>query len=236
VSDLPFALATPGARDLLARVIDLEGKIPRALEALGPLADRDVVLCDADAGLRARQLAALAARVTALVPQQRLAEARRAFGSTRRRVPITVAAGTSQATGLPAGFADAIVSLWAGFRGGTDEEVAEADRILRPGGRLLVLHDYARDDVSRFAGETAVAEAVEWSHRHGWFLTHGFKVRVIHAWWTFADLADARAVLTGLFGERGTSVADELRRARLSYKLAIYHRDRLAPVGDGGLA
>lgn len=236
MSDLPFALAAPGARDLLTRVVDREGKIPRALEALGPLAGRDVVLCDADRGLRARQLAALGARVTALVPQERLVEARRAFGSKRRRVPIIVAAGTSQATGLPDESADAIVSLWAGFRGGSHEEVAEADRVLRPGGRLLVLHDYARDDVSRFGGEEAAEEAVAWSRRDGWFLTHGFKVRVIHAWWTFADLADARAVLAELFGERGTSVADELRRARLSYKLAIYHRDRLAAAGDGGLA
>ena len=41
VSDLPVALPDPLARRLAA-ALDVEGKIPRALDALGPLADRDV--------------------------------------------------------------------------------------------------------------------------------------------------------------------------------------------------
>jgi hypothetical protein len=55
VADLPFELGT-GLDEQLARVLDVEGKIPRAIEALGPVEGRYVVVVDAPAGLRARQL------------------------------------------------------------------------------------------------------------------------------------------------------------------------------------
>ena len=48
---------------------------------------------------------------------------------------------------------DCIVGLWTAFRGLTDDERREAARVLRPDGRLLVVHDYGRDDVSRLRGD-----------------------------------------------------------------------------------
>jgi hypothetical protein len=62
VADLPVELDAPLAT-LLATALDPEGKIPRALEALGPVADRDVLVVGATAGLRPRQLEELGARV-----------------------------------------------------------------------------------------------------------------------------------------------------------------------------
>ena len=43
MADLPFALE-PALGDALSRALDVEGKIPRALDALGPIAGRDVLL------------------------------------------------------------------------------------------------------------------------------------------------------------------------------------------------
>ena len=43
VADLPLTLPDPYA-DALLGALDVEGKIPRALEALGPLAGRDVAV------------------------------------------------------------------------------------------------------------------------------------------------------------------------------------------------
>ena len=43
VLDLPYQLPDPGADQLLA-ALDVEGKITRALQALGPVARRDVAL------------------------------------------------------------------------------------------------------------------------------------------------------------------------------------------------
>jgi hypothetical protein len=197
VADLPIDLAA-GLADSLARVLDVEGKIPRALDALGPVTDRDVVLVDGVGGIRARQLTDLGARVTAV----------------ESRGPDAFAA--------PDGSADVVVACWSAFRGAPDDEVAQAGRLLRAGGRLLVVHDYGRDDVARLRGE--LPEYGPWSRRDGPFLANGFKVRVIHCFWTFESIEDGQAFLGEAFGEVGLAVGAEMRRPRLSYNVAVYHR------------
>ncbi|MHB8400363.1 MAG: hypothetical protein ACYDCI_15725, partial [Candidatus Limnocylindrales bacterium] len=123
---------------------------------------------------------------------------------------------------------------WSAFRAPSPDGLAEADRILRPGGRLLVVHDYGRDDVSRVGGDRP--EYGSWGRRDGWYLRTGFRIRVIHCFWTFDSEADTRGFLEEAFGEAGVALAGTLRRPRLSYNVAIYHRTRGdAPVGDGTL-
>lgn len=216
MADLSFPIADPTVRQRLEACIDPDGKIPRALDALGPIADRRVVLLDAGDGLRARQLTELGARVTELPGVQM--------------------------EGLPGGLADVVVSFWTAFRGGTREtetQVREAERIARPGARLLVVHDYGRDDVSRLMDDLdREREQAQWSHRMGWFLIHGFKIRVVHCWWSFASLPEARELLSAAFGTQGETVADGLTRPRLEYKVAIYHRTLGEPAEplEGGAA
>jgi hypothetical protein len=202
VTDLSMAVADATVRERLALHVDAEAKVARAMDALGPVADRRVVLLDADGGLRARQLTELGAVVTSVM---------------------------GMATdGLPDGGADAVASFWSGFRGASPEtegEIAEAERIARPGGRLLVVHDYGRDDVSRLLTEAEREQAlVDWRPRQGWFLSHGFKIRVVHCWWTFDSPAEATELLRAAFGERGATVGGGMTRPRLSYKVAVFHR------------
>ena len=200
VADLPFELGT-GLDEQLARVLDVEGKIPRAIDALGPVVGRDVVVVDASAGLRARQLEALGARV--------------------KVVDLDGHAG-SAASDAPAGSADVVVGLWSAFRGGVADDVARAKRLLRPGGRLLAVHDYGRDDVAELRGPQP--EYGTWTRRDGPFLASGFKIRVLHCWWTFASLEDAASFLGAAFGDAGRAFAERLTRPRLSYNVAVYHR------------
>jgi protein-L-isoaspartate O-methyltransferase len=230
VADLPVDLAEEVAARLL-RSFDLEGKIPAALEALGPLQSRDVVLVDGGKGVRARQLADLGARLTVLERATQLAELQSALAGA---TGIHVSAGTSASLGVPDDSVDAIVAYWTAFRGSSPAEVAEADRALRSGGRLLVVHDYGRDDISRIRGD--LPEYSVWSRRDGWYLKNGFRMRVIHAFWTFDSLAEARSLLVDAFGQAGETVAATLRRPRLSYNVAIYHRSRAdrADQHDGG--
>jgi len=197
VADLPITFGD-GLAERFARILDVETKIPRALEALGPVAARDVLLLDGADGIRARQLGELGARVTP--------------------------AATDGPTGIaaPDASADVAVSLWSRFHGTTPGEVAEATRVLRPGGRLLVLLDYGRDDVSRLRGD--LPEYGSLSRRNGPFLSGGFKVRVVHCFWTFAAQEDADAFLDEGFGEAGRVVAEGMKRPRLSYNVAVYHR------------
>jgi SAM-dependent methyltransferase len=199
VSDLPLSLPAAQAA-VLAAALDQERKIDRALESLGPISQRDVVVVGAGRA-ELERLAAAGARVTPV-------EAIRA----------------DDAAALPDASADAVVSAWSAFRGVDPAELEAADRVLRPGGRLLVLHDYGRDDVSRLRGD--LPEYGAWSRRDGPFLTNGFRVRVLHCFWTFEDLDTARMFLDGAFGDPGAALGAELKRPRLAWNVAIYHRDR----------
>ncbi len=199
MSNLPFPLS-PELAAQLTSALDVEGKIPRAVEALGPVAGRDVLLLDGAGSALEAAIEGLGARVA------------RGAGSLPFRADLGDAS------------IDAIVSLWSGFRGVNAQEIAEADRILRPGGRLLVIHDYGRDDVSRIAPDRP--EYGAWSNRGGPFLKGGFRVRVLHCFWTFGSAAATAAFLQTAFGDAGREVAATLKRPRLSYNVAIYHRTR----------
>jgi hypothetical protein len=200
VADLPLVLPAPSA-DALLEAIDVEGKIPRALEALGPIAGRDVAVV----GGGPRELAdleAVAGHVT----------------------PVVAPAGPgSLAIGAPESV-DAVVARWSAFEGVDPRDLAEADRALRPDGRLLVVHDYGRDDVSRLRGD--LPEYRLWSRRDGPFLSAGFRIRVVHCFWTFTSIEAMAAFLGAAFGEAGASLAATLKRPRLSYNVAVYHRTR----------
>jgi hypothetical protein len=202
VADLPFPL-DPGLSLELGRVLDIEGKIPRALDALGPIAARDVVLVGGGPS-ESERLAALGARLVLVDP-----------------LPTN---GAASRWPLDDGSADAVVAAWSAFRGVEPAEIDEAERVLRPGGRLLVVHDYGRDDVARLRGDQP--EHTEWSRRDGPFLRAGFRIRVIHCFWTFESLDNARSFLQAAFGEAGVSIGEALKRSRLTHNVALYHRSR----------
>ena len=208
VSDLPFSLP-PGPASLLASALDREGKIDRALEALGPLAGRDVLVVGGGPAETARWTT----RVGRLTSVDALLD--------------------EHAAALPDASADAIVTVWAAFRGVDPAELAAADRLLRATGRLLVVHDYGRDDVSVLRGDRP--EYGEWSRRSGPFLSNGFRVRVIHSFWTFDSLGAAQGFLGEVFGADGIAFGSDLKRPRLSYNVAIYHRTRGGRAMTAGL-
>lgn len=197
VADLPIELDA-GLAEHLARVVDVEGKIPHALDTLGPLGGRDVVLVDGAGGIRARQLTERGARV------------------------VLVASSGPARYAAPDASADVVVACWSAFRGAPADEMAEAARLLRPGGRLLVVHDYGRDDIATLRGDRP--EYGTWSRRDGPFLGQGFKIRVVHCFWTFADLGETRDFLTAAFGDTARALGERLSRPRLTYNVAVYHR------------
>jgi hypothetical protein len=196
VSDFPIELPD-GLVERYGHAFDVEGRLPRALDALGSVAGRDVLLLDTPIdGLRAGQLRALDARVS-------------------------VATDPSEPGQHPV---DVVVGLWSALRRpGSSEEIA-AIRLLRPGGRLLAVHDYRRDDVGRLIdtpdrfGSSGSSE-----RREAPFLAEGWRIRVIHCQWTFASIEQARAFAES-FGEPGRIGARALSRPRLTHNLALYHR------------
>jgi hypothetical protein len=212
VADLPLSFTTT-VSSRLSRALDVEGKIPRALDALAPLSDADVLILGDDApdGAFVRDLEGRGNRVAIVADPD--------------------GAPSSDLAGVPPGSAGVVLSRWSSFRVDLPAALAAVDRVLRPGGRLLVVHDYGRDDVSRLRPAN-LPEYTSWSRRDGWFLRAGFKLRVIHCWWTFETLDDCGDFLTVAFGEPGTTLAATLKRPRLSYNVAIYHRTK----GDAAAA
>jgi hypothetical protein len=199
MANLPISLAAD-LQPAFVRAMDPADKIATAVAALGPVGDRDVLVIDADGGPVVDGLRAAGARI-----QQ-----------AALTVPLRLAAAD--------GSVDVVVALWTAFRGVDAADVAEVERVLRPDGRLLVVHHYGRDDVARLLGD--LPEFGPWSHRSGPFLTGGFRVRVVHCFWEFASLEETAAFLLAAFGERGSALAATLKRPRLSWNVAIYHRTR----------
>lgn len=199
MSALPMSLP-PELEPAFVGALDPTGKIVAALDALGPVADRDVVVVDARHGPIVDGLAKAGARLNAVDL------------ASPFRLEVDDAS------------ADVVVGLWSAFRGVDRAEIAEVDRVLRPGGRHLAVHDYGRDDVSRLHDERP--EYGAWSQRTGPFLTGGFRVRVVHCFWEFDSQDAATDFLSAAFGDRGATLAGTLRRPRLSYNVAVYHRTR----------
>jgi len=201
VSDLPVSLPRELESAFVA-ALDRAGKLVAALDALGPITDRDVLVIDASGGPIIDGLTAAGARLTS-VP-----------GTSPLQLPAADAS------------ADVVIGLWSAFRGVDAAELAEVDRVLRPGGRQLAVHDYGRDDVSRLHVEAERPEYGAWSQRTGPFLTGGFKVRVVHCFWEFDSMEATFHFLKAAFDGVGEVVAESLKRPRLSYNVAVYHRSR----------
>lgn len=193
--DFPFDLADRD-RVRLAGHVDREGKIPRALAELADLPGRRVLLADGDEGLRAEQLRDRGATVS--------------FGA-----------------GDEAGPHDAYVSFWGGLHpdaGDAQERLELARSRLGTAGRIVLVHDYGRDDVARLLGDAErERRRIAWSDRKGWFVERGFKLHVVHCWWTFDSLDQAAELLGDAFGGTGSAIAAGLRRPRLAHKVCFYH-------------
>jgi len=208
VADLPFEPADAGSTQRLFRAVDAEGKIPRALEAHGSFAGRDVVLFGASRQ-RARWLTEAGARLTVVAE------------------PAAAPDWPSDAS------ADIVVAFWAAFDGpDRAEQLAHAERVLRPEGQLLVVLDYGRDDLDVVRGPERTASLVAWSRRDGWFLSQGFRIRVIHTFWRFETIEEGGELLRAAYGPAAESAISRLRRPRLAHNVAVYHWTR--GVGASG--
>lgn len=232
MSDLPLLLGHPADPRLLAGA-DVAVKLLHAVDAVARVAGAEVVLVGAGApegeegvdgtnggGLDGR-LAGLDGRLAGL--DGRLAGL--GAGMAELGGQVTAVAGDATALPAPDASADVVLGAWTVYRGVHPRELAEADRVLRPGGRLVVVHDYGRDDLSRLAGADR-PEVVSWSRRGGPFLAAGFKIRVVHCWLRFESAEAAAEALEATFGSPGLELAASLKRPRVSYNLAIYHRTR----------
>lgn len=214
--------------DLHARLgdaIDPDRKVLAALERIMPLSGKRI----ADVGTGIGHYPMLLARRTGRTygvesDPELLAEARRrAAGSHQPNIRIVEGASTSLP--LRDGAVDLVLTSLIEPDDASLPAVREALRVLRPGGRLVVIGYYGRDDVGALLEPEVVAHVRDATQRRtGWWLRNGFKIKVVHARLDLGDADTAVELLPRLYGDRGRAFLMGPHRSSLRLNLGLYHR------------
>jgi SAM-dependent methyltransferase len=214
----------PALHARLGDVIDPDRKVLAALERIVPLAGKRI----ADVGTGIGHYPMLLARRTG-----------RTYGVESDPVLLSVARRRAEASHQPnlrivEGGLDqlplrdeAVDVVLCGLIEADDASlpgIAELLRILRPGGRLVVIGYYGRDQVATLLEPEVVALAREATQRRtGWWLRHGFRIKVVHSRLDISDPATAMELLPRLYGERGRAFLTAPHPAFLTLKLGLFH-------------
>ncbi len=189
----------PELYEQLNRASDPDGLLLAALdELLAGYGHVDVAVdVGCGTGFMLPPLAARAARVHAVEPHPGLAQlARSRLRRARLADRVTVHTAQADHLPLPSSSIDLVFSHWAYFFGpGCEPGIAEADRVLRPGGLHVVVdldvtagHGYARWFAASGAGVRADRSAA-------FFDARGFTTRRLPVVWRFGSREQMGAVL-----------------------------------------
>jgi SAM-dependent methyltransferase len=219
-----FSDSDPELHRRLGEAIDPDRKVLAALERIVPVSGKRI----ADVGTGIGHYPMLLARRTGRTygiesDPVLLAEARRR-ASRSHQPNLRIVEGEPTALPLRDATVDIVLS------GGIEPDdrslpaIAEALRVLRRGGRLIVIGYYGRDDVAALLDPAVVAHALEATQRRvGWWIAHGFKIKVVHTRLDLRDEATAHELLPRLYGKRGDAYLREPHGASLELKLGLYH-------------
>jgi SAM-dependent methyltransferase len=206
---------------LMTQAIDPEGRIPAAMQAAAPIEGR--VLLDVGAGVGDRTIvyARLAAHVYALELDPRALPILRGRVKSSGAANVTVLPAGAEAIPLENDSVDVAYATWAYFFGpGAEPGLSEVERVVRPGGDIVVVQNYGHDDLSSF-WTPSEGECETWPP---WFKEHGFTCEVVDTVWHFPGSEEALAVLAFLWGEPARAHVLEGDRVEFGYKVAVYHR------------
>lgn len=208
----------------LGQAIDPDRKVLEALERITPLGGRRI----ADVGTGIGHYPMLLARRTGRTygveaDPELLAQARRRVAASGQP-NLRIVEGDFPALPLRDATVDVVLTSHIEPDDASLPSVREALRVLRPGGRLIVIGYYGRDDVADLLEPEVVAHAREATHRRsGWWLRNGFKIKVVHARLELGDPATAHELLPRLYGDRGRAYLMRPHLSSLRLNLGLYH-------------
>jgi SAM-dependent methyltransferase len=207
--------------DLMARAIDPDGHIPTAMHSVAPIEGKTVLDVGAGVGDRTVVYAQIAAHVYALEPDPKALPILRGRIKSSGASNVTVVPGSADDIPLEEDSVEVAYATWAYFFGpGSEPGLQQVERVVRPGGDIVVVQNYGHDELSRIWTPTE-AECEAWP---AWFEAHGFACQVVDTTWRFRAVDEAVAVLEFLWGQRARDYVVEHDRAEFGYKVAIYHR------------
>ena len=214
----------PALQARLGEAIDPDRKVLAALERITPISGKRI----ADVGTGIGHYPMLLARRTGRTygiesDPSLLAEARRRAADAHQP-NIRIIEGEPTRLPLRDGAVDIVLTSLIDPDDTSLPAIAEARRVLRPGGRLIVIGHYGRDDVASLLEPEVMAYAIDATQRRtGWWLRNGFKIKVVHAKLDLGDARTAHELLPRLFGDRGRAYLMGPRRPALRLNLGLYH-------------
>jgi SAM-dependent methyltransferase len=232
---LPALTETDSAlHERLGAAIDPERKVLAALERLLPIGGKRIADVGTGIGHYPMLLARRTGRTYGIESDPELLATARRRATASHQPNIRIVEGDPTSLPLRDRTIDIVLTSRISPDDGSAAMIAESMRVLRPGGRLIVIGYYGRDDVSALLEPEVVAHAREATQRRtGWWLKNGFKIKVVHARIDLGDNATAHELLPRLYGDRGRAYLMGARRSSLRLNLGLYHREKVASDAIG---
>jgi len=208
----------------LGDMIDPGRKVLAALERIVPLSGKRIADVGTGIGHYPMLLARRTARTYGIESDPALLGEARSRATAAHQPNIRMVEG--EPTALPLRDAAVDIVLHGLIEAEEDSlpAIAEALRVLRPGGRLVVIGYYGRDDVAPLLEPEVVSYARQATQRRtGWWLRHGFKIKVVHAKLDLRDAEAAHAILPRLYGDRARAFLMSSYPPLPELKLGLYH-------------
>jgi len=209
----------------LGDMVDPERRVLAAIERIVPISGKRIADVGTGIGHYPMLLARRTGRTYGIEADDPLREEARRRASAAHQPNIRIVAGEPERLTLRDGAVDVVLSGAIEPDDGSLPAIAEALRVLRPGGRLIVIGYYGRDDLAGLLEPEVVDHVFQATQRRtGWWLRNGFKIKVVHTRIDLSDAAAAIELLPRLYGDRGRAFLMGPHADSLELKLGLYHR------------
>lgn len=221
----PWTDGDPALHARLGSAIDPDRKVLEALERIVPLSGRRIADVGTGIGHYPMLLARRTGRTYGIESDPRLLAVARRRAAASHQPNIRIVEGGMGALPLRDAAVDIVLTGQVEPEDGSAAAIAEAMRVLRPGGRLIVIGYYGRDDLGALLEPEVVEHAREATQRRtGWWIRHGFKIKVVHARIDLGDDALAHELLPRLYGDRGRAYLMRPHPSTLRLNLGLFHQ------------
>jgi SAM-dependent methyltransferase len=223
----PWTDPDPALLARLGEVIDPERKVLAALDRIVPLSGKRIADVGTGIGHYPMLLARRTGRTYGIETQPALLDAARQRAGAAHQPNIRIIEGGGERLPLRDGAVDIVLSGEIEPDDRWLPAIDEALRVLRTGGRLVVIGYYGRDDLASLLEPEVVAQARRATQRRtGWWLRHGFRIKVVHARIDFQNDQTAAELLPRLYGDRGRAFLMGPHPLSLRLRLGLYHLAR----------